>query len=128
MTTLKAQEVFDTLVNHLRNQKARSIRTVKYIKRDEIESALRGDNGLKCPAGALITDEEYKVDMEGVCFGSLLNLKTTPQSLKDRLLEHTSLVDCMNWIHDWFAVEKWEEEFAGIARDLKLTYNKPKAE
>ena len=125
---MKAQAVFDSVVKHLRQQKARSIRTVKYIKRDEIESALRGDNGLKCPAGYLMTDEEYQSNMEGICFGSLLNLKDTPQSLKDRLQEHVSLIDSFNWIHDWFAVDKWEEEFASLAYYLKLKYTKPKTE
>jgi len=50
-------EAFATIVNHLWNQKVPSFgfdQSCKY----------RGENGLKCAIGCLITDAEYKPEME----------------------------------------------------------------
>lgn len=61
LATLKdatAQQVFSQVANHLLNQKARSVREGGHC-------VYRGPNGLKCAAGCLIADKEYKPEMDG---------------------------------------------------------------
>ena len=63
------QEIYDKVVNHLRTQNAKSLSFV--CDTDEHAScAYRGDGGLKCAAGCLITDELYDNNMEDLAWGS----------------------------------------------------------
>lgn len=120
-----AQEIYDLTLTHLRAQNSRSVRVVTYWKREEVESAYRGNDGKKCPAGNLIEDSEYDAKtMEGYTFGSLLALKETPQSLKDKFGSHVELIDALNFIHDWSPPETWEEELSAIASLFKVKYKK----
>lgn len=116
------QEVFDTIVSHLRAQKDRSTRVVKYWKRDEIECAYRGDEGKKCPGGLLIEDKEYAAWMESVAFTSILSDKEAPKSLKERHSENGELIETLIFMHDFSPPSDWEEELSNIASAFSLTY------
>jgi hypothetical protein len=121
---LSAQEVFDKVLNHLRQQGKKSFSNPKV----EGECAYKDCNGLKCGIGALILDEEYSSALEHYTVDQMLFLPTTPQSLKDRLQSH-----CENWflrdlqnIHDVYPVADWEIKFEEVAKRHKLTYTKIK--
>lgn len=123
---LSSQEVFDHVIIHLRTQATKSTRSVKYWQRDEIECALRGDDGKKDPGGLFIEDREYDAKvMEGWTFSSLLNYKECPISLKERMQEHGGLLDTLNYVHDFTDPLEWENDFAAIALSYKLAYSKP---
>ena len=118
---MTSQEVFDLIVEHLRAQKSRSIRTVRYWTRDEIEPALHGDEGKRCPAGLFIQEEEYDAKlMEGYSFGSFLAMKEAPQRMKDEFSEHAALIDACVFLHDFTEPERWEEELKSIASQFGL--------
>jgi len=56
------QEIFDKIYNGLKSQGF--CRSIAFINGEE-KCAYRGENGLKCAAGHLITDECYTSLMEG---------------------------------------------------------------
>jgi len=125
---MTAQEIYDLTLTHLRAQNSRSVRTVTYWKREQVESAYRGDDGKKCPAGNLIEDTEYDPKaMEGYTFGSILALKETPQTLKDNFGSHVELIDALCFVHDWSPPEAWEDELRALAPVFKLKYKKAPA-
>lgn len=53
------QEIFDTVVNHLINQKQKSVK-----EGNKTNCLYRGPNGLKCAVGCLIPDDVYEEYME----------------------------------------------------------------
>lgn len=130
------QEIFDTVVNHLRKQGHKSylseaqIETLKITKGASSVCAYRSPDGDKCAAGALITDEEYDVKMEGVGIAPLLKNNTfefVPASLRDRLGEHHLLIEELQFIHDRVDVNVWEDRLAFAAKMLNLVYTPPNA-
>lgn len=102
---LNGQLIFDIVATHLLTQKAKSVN--KYGA-----CMYRGLNGLKCAAGALISDEEYDPKMEnmgisGVIsrFGLYWNMDYADQHFVSRL-QH---------IHDLYAVQDWKAELYSFA-------------
>lgn len=118
------QEIFDTVVNHLRTMPGRSMaRSVNFC-------AYRGDNGNKCAVGVLLTDEEYS-DMGGNLIESsgvhhLATYKKFPAHLKPHveLLGHLQHIhdNAYNWNGDTFTGEL---ALAALAKDFNLTYTEP---
>src|ERR1700690_1772536 len=105
---MNMQELFDTVVAHLRQQNAQSLK--------HGACAYRGDDGKKCAAGCLIPDEEYNPTMEGwnvTINSSILNL------LGDNG-ENMRLLLQLQHVHDMQDVEEWEACFQDIAFDLDL--------
>jgi hypothetical protein len=120
MTEQTKQEIFDAVVSHLREQNAKSIRSVKYWdrKEEQIDCAIRGSDDRKDPLGAIISDEEYDPGMEGYISSSLLDL------LPERLLLHVDIIDRAMFIHDHCLVSQWEDEFAALASEFSLIFAK----
>jgi hypothetical protein len=126
------QEIFDTVVQHLRKQGSKSLLTEQQC-RDLMEPpgacAYRGENGKKCAAGILISDEEYLPEMEGYNFNGLLQEvirgKTAPPSLGQRLSPHWDLIRALQHIHDRSEIRDWEDDFRQIALNHKLIYTPP---
>lgn len=110
------QETFDTVIAHLRKQGKQS--------REGSRCKYRGPNGLKCAVGCLIPDEQYSEWMEDF---SLLDRrdghKTEVGFVVEKLGHDVDLCQRLQWIHDEFGVEAWEERFANLAEGLGLTYN-----
>src|ERR1700677_3745759 len=104
------QEAFDQIVAHLRTQGSKSTRIIKCWEREQVEFALRGDDGKKDPAGLLIDDADYNdKEMEGWTFSSIIAHKDTPQSLKDKFLEHPDqcfLINALCYVHDYSKIEE----------------------
>jgi hypothetical protein len=110
-----AQEIFDTVVNHLRKQGRRALGS-------DNTCLYRAPNGDRCAAGCLVRDEEYQPWMEVRSIVSILEDTKSPSSLKNRLLEHKSLIASLQNIHDAYPVELWENDFVFIAECHKLIY------
>ena len=108
------QEVFDFVVENLRKQGCKS----------ETNSgcAYRGDNGLKCAAGFLITDEEYHPDMEDMGIDDASSVIVLPPIVEN----HIHLVGALQVVHDSCDVDKWEGGFKSCAAEFGLVYTPPK--
>lgn len=112
------QEVFDTVIAHLRQQKVQA--------KLRMGCAYRGANGTKCAFGVLIPDELYRPSMEGktaetVCeqyheVGGLF-----PQEVRPLLAGLQALHDD----HDTFDNHWFEDHARAIARERGLTYTAP---
>jgi hypothetical protein len=114
------QEIFDQVVNGLRKQGRESINS-------EGACSYKNEEGLKCAAGQLVSDEFYNKNIEGylVCFGNealehnkatqaLVNSGVNPQDLK--------LVSDLQYIHDNCIVSEWEWQWKDIAKEYGLNY------
>lgn len=132
---LTLQEVFDKVVSHLRTQGKKSMN-------EDSECLYRGPGGLKCAAGCLIEDEEYRKDFEGSIIGSLcLDKRQFLSSFIERIIGgddnldnisshelyclNLSLVQALQYIHDRSPVEDWEECFSSLAKGYNLSYSPP---
>lgn len=120
--TQSAQEIFDKVVNHLRQQNAKSLAynpdgSIKTMHGSEV-CLYRTDDGKKCAAGILIPDEEYSSRMEGVSIDELVNSYEFLFELKPNI----SLLLELQHIHDTFKVHNWENEFKILADEKHLTY------
>jgi hypothetical protein len=112
------QEVFDLVIAHLRVQGSKSEKKVRYWERkqEEIVCAILGDDDRKDPLGSLLDNGEYDLEMEGYTVSSLIDL------LPDRLLPHIELLEAITFLHDHAPTSAWEDGFASIASDFKLTF------
>jgi hypothetical protein len=115
---MEAQEVFDTVVKHLRNQNTKSTCSLYGCA---YRQDMRADSPIRCAVGCLIEDSEYTNEMEGIGLAYLFLKDWVPQSLKDRLLPHTELLTILQRTHDNYNIGNWEEAFEFIARTFKLT-------
>jgi hypothetical protein len=122
------QELFNKIIAHLKAQNKRSTRklTIQMTKertREEIEPAYISNDGNKCPAGCIFEDNEYNISMEGIAFDSILNLKETSQTLKDRCKDHLPLILELMVMHDFSEPETWNEQMKAIALKHNLELN-----
>lgn len=85
------QEIFDTVVAHLRRQGRRAVTGVYN------GCAYRTSDGLRCAVGCLISDELYKPEMEGVAVG---NLVEDFPDLPGWMREHADLLSELQGFHD----------------------------
>lgn len=114
---MTSQEVFDTVVKHLRTQGQ------KAIDKKRGGCAYKTDDGLRCAIGCLIEDKEYSPKMEGHVLFDLISmhLDYVPDTLQKRLEPHKSLLNNFLRVHDFVAVELWEASFQGLAKEFSLT-------
>lgn len=107
------QEVFDQVVQHLREQGVQS--------RSENGCAYRGEGGLMCAAGCLIADDEYVAStMDGVAD------TTWTQLVSDYIVpdEHATLILRLQVVHDG-NVDAWEYGLEKAALSHNLVYTPP---
>lgn len=110
-----AQQLFDTVVNHLRQQNSRSTN-------GDDACLYRDLQGRKCALGCLIPDENYLPDMESKTLSGLLRGDLLPISLRDELTTHLRLLSELQNTHDYVDVQFWEERFQNVAKDFGLEY------
>lgn len=111
------QEVFDTVVDHLRKQNyERSVN-------DNDRCMYQGNDGLKCAVGCLIPDELYDPNLEAkdalqVCH--ILGSKWPPA-------QHADLLHALQITHDRHMnkPEYAERSLSMVAKDFGLTYTPP---
>lgn len=112
-----AQEVYDQVVDHLRQQGVRCMN-------EDGECQYRISRGLemalKCAAGCFISDEEYdQKRFEGNGWVSLVNKGIV-------VADHRSLIMRLQVVHDHKVVNSWEREFEEVAGDYGLVYTTSK--
>src|SRR5260221_13116364 len=98
----RLQEIFDTVKEHLWKQNRKS-------SRYSGGCFYRGPDGLKCAAGCLIPDEDYKPSMEGRYIYGLSYFK---KKFNDKELK---LVQALQDIHDGYDPSQWSVEFENTA-------------
>lgn len=111
------QQVLDQCVNHMLTQMQRSVMNTNG------GCAYRGFNGLMCVAGSLISNNEYKREMDT---GGDEGLDTTWGDLVARgevPYYHSELIALLQDIHDNSSVEDWEYKLQRLAEDLGLEFN-----
>lgn len=117
---MKIQDMFDTIVMHLRWQGRKSLN-------QNGNCVYRGDDGDKCAVGCLIPDYLYRTSLESV---SCLEIGENNEyaALKDYLLDDwdQDVDDClcflreMQIIHDEQEVADWELAFLEVASKYSL--------
>ncbi len=111
MITLKtlrqasAQQVYDQVKEHLMKQNAKSIRGDT--------CAYRGNDGLKCAAGCLISDEEYEGIRECQDWTTQLLYNRVPNA-------HRKLISALQRVHDRRPVDEWRAWLDKTASDFGL--------
>lgn len=115
---MDAQEIFDKVVAHLRQQgkPAMGIDGACFYRLED----------RKCAVGCLIEDSEYHPKMEHLQFSELIQrADICPASLKERFATQIGLITALQRIHDLREVSKWEDEWKRLAFDFVLTYTAP---
>jgi hypothetical protein len=114
MITLKtlpqatAQEVFDQVANHLLIQRAVCI--------GHDGNCMYHLDGMRCAAGCLISEDEYKTQFENSIWYKLV----TSGLVSDN---HEKLIAELQSIHDNIGVSQWKEYLKDIADRYSLTFN-----
>lgn len=104
------QDIFDTVAKHLLNQNIKSTRNSIIWA----SGAYRGFDGTKCAAGCLISDEEYRPEMEGQFITSLLGKNTL-------LTPHGRLLQDLQRLHDRTGPSAWRNELNQLASKYNLS-------
>lgn len=114
-----AQELFDTIVTHLRTQGVQS--------KDEMKGVClyRGPNSTKCAVGILIPDELYRPNMEDNNIDSLIEKDLVPSELVEEFSSNKALLLDLQYVHDQSLPEYWEEGLSHVARKHHLQYLPP---
>lgn len=119
------QEIFDTVVTHLRKQGCKAIAARTYGNgpgKFETKGCMyRTPDGLKCAAGCLITDKDYDPKFE---FTGVANrLSFVGKYFMSRFSsDEISLIRELQDIHDHFLTSDWESAFTKLAARHGLTY------
>lgn len=117
MITLKtlaqatAQEVFDQVAKHMLKQNKRSESSNGACK-------YRSDDGLKCAAGCLISDDEYITGFDDDDETSWSDLIANYPDLVPS--EHQELIVQLQIIHDFTEVNYWYDDLNRIAKSFNL--------
>lgn len=103
-----AQQVFDQVAEHLLKQKLISVD-------DQGICQYRGPAGLKCAAGCLIGDDEYKEYFESFSWRELFNMGYVPEN-------HLELIKELQRLHDGVSTNAWKDALKLTAENNKLEW------
>lgn len=103
-----AQEIFDTVKQHLLIQNARS-ETVDGL------CQYRGPGGMKCAAGCLIDEDDYNPLWEGKTVRKLLYYRALPEPLAAEFQRNESLLTSLQHIHDYEDIQEWPSKLHRVA-------------
>lgn len=111
------QEIFDTVVDHLRQQAcvSKGVHPIGSI------CMYHSPDGLKCAAGVFIPEDQYDVEMEGAGWNELV--WRWPALSKGH--SGNLLISRFQRIHDDVMIDCWESEFACTADEFDLVYTPP---
>lgn len=119
------QEIFDTIVTHLRKQGVRAVdpETGKCCYRTSDEYG----RILKCAVGCLIPDDKYTLNIEGAGVGKPVVLACLPPDINHNRLEVLDLLRKMQKLHDLSMKDTSEMEwgFKQVAKTFGLVYTEP---
>lgn len=80
--------------------------------------AYRGDDGLMCAVGCLISDDEYEPDMEGVTINAAQVLTVFSWAEPSTI----SLLESLQGVHDNWEPACWREELEALAKSYGLRF------
>ena len=124
LTALGIQHVFDFVVNHLLTQKEKSM--CYHEPTSEISCAYRGENNLSCAIGCLISDSEYKENIEGNFIAGLARNNSNFNFLLSSDYGRTyMLLQCLQDIHDGVKIDVWEQKLRDLSIRFNLSFNPP---
>lgn len=110
------QEIFDTVSKHLLTQGEKSVRMSGWFVE---KCAYRGENGLKCAVGCLISDEHYSEKMEGCgAFEVLANGAISGTPYTHNIGE---LLTRLQTVHDSKPVDTWRDNLRWVAKMFNLS-------
>ena len=130
MITLKTladateQEVFDQVANHLltqgkKSEDTKSEDTCRSNPYDDVNLCLyRSSDGLKCAAGCLISDDEYKPEFEQKNWPSLQ--EKFPHMIT---MKHMDLIRQLQNIHDNLVIDDWKAALIEFSTANNLKWN-----
>lgn len=109
-----AQQVFDQVAKHLLTQKKRAYDAAQ-------DKCLYRYGKLKCAAGCLMTDKEYKPEMDSASQGggswdSLIVSEMVPDV-------HGGLISALQKVHDQREPSQWRSSLSCVAVDHGLKYD-----
>lgn len=115
---MNAQEIFDKVVSHLREQGGPA-------KDEDGKCWFRTPNGKKCAVGCLIPDEAYKTIMEA--YGSARSLLLYyDEWWTEGWKQNLDLLSNLQGVHDNpLTANNWESEFQRVAKIYKIKYCAP---
>lgn len=118
-----AQQLFDTVVIHLRNQGQKS-----HIMEDPqgkwYGCYYRSPEGHKCAIGCLIPDADYSPEFEEKNLDKLLDQKLLPARTHNELSKHRELLKALQFTHDFKPISEWEMCWENIAKNHNLQFKK----
>ena len=115
---MTAQEIFNKVVTHLRNQKIKSVGLNKGGIGENYICLYRGPNGTKCAVGCLIPDNVYQQKFEG---HKVVYLATNYPEIEKLIHGNEILIAQLQGIHDYNRYEDWEDDFNILAKKCNLT-------
>lgn len=106
------QEVFDQVAAHLLTQGE--------VSASSVACRYRGPRGLKCAAGCLISDDEYKPEMDEGFIGTSWRHLIEEGVVSD---SHARLISDLQGCHDSLKPSLWPAYLKEIAQEYGLVYN-----
>lgn len=108
------QELFDRISKHLLNQNKRSTD-------HRGDCRYRGDNGLKCAVGAIISDKKYSEKIEGCTVYTSSVIECLP--VRYQGVGSINFIGKLQRLHDMTPVSLWKESLKEIAAKHNLVVN-----
>lgn len=120
------QTIFDAVINHLVKQGVQS-RSEEYVIGGAGKCAYRNGAGLSCAVGCLISDEDYRENMDSdddTTIGDVLN---NHPHLPEYFYVHRDLLSDLQQLHDTFSEfslndDLFVENVEQIGKDHNLNY------
>lgn len=115
LATATKQQVFDQVAAHLLHQNAQSLKN-----NDPLNCMYRGSDGLKCAAGCLIGDNEYKPEMDepkdlvSTSWLSLVVRGLVPKT------QHDQFISDLQDLHDHHSPTQFKKELRRTAEENGL--------
>lgn len=106
-----AQEVFDQVAMHMLTQGEQS------MDADRWGCMYRGDGGLKCAAGCLIADDEYRPEMEDLQWVAMAGGMEGGMDIPE---DHCDLIMTLQGVHDMDNPLEWRERLVVVASNHQL--------
>lgn len=109
LATAKPQEVFDQVANHMMTQKARS-KARSSVEEGNVFFCAYRSNGLKCAAGCLIADDEYRPYFEKSSWIKLVEQGVVSDNCSKLIRELQTIHDNIVNVDEWYGMLKCTAE------------------
>lgn len=120
------QDIFDKVATHLLKQNKRCEGDVQLVDGSNYHGCLyRGPNSLKCAAGCLIPDEDYKPELEGHSIDEDAPYSLISEYFMEKYEYNKEIIRFikeLQVIHDCSYVEDWKSELKNRAKREGLTF------